>query len=92
MLAVRLLYLIGFIALSGSPAWAQVDTGEPDNGTEIETEFETEIETETSTDCVENKTCQKVQSEDDKQKVEPDSPTGIEVPIDAEEDEPIPEE
>lgn len=90
MFTIRLLYLIGFAALSASPAWAQVGTGEPGNKPEIETEAEPEVEAETPTDCVENKTCQKVQSEDDKQKAQQD-PAEVVKPPEAVEDEPQPQ-
>ncbi len=83
---VRSLYLIGFIALSASSAWAQAGTAELGDTPEIETE----IETETSADCVENKTCQKVQSEDDKQKAQQD-PAEVVNPPEAVKDEPQPE-
>ena len=90
MFTIRLLYLIGFAALSASPAWAQVGTGEPGNEPEIETQVETEVEAETSTDCVENQTCQKVQSEDDKQKAQQDPAEVVDPPVDGV-DEPEPE-
>lgn len=83
---VRFLYLIGFVALSASSAWAQASTAEPGDTPEIETD----VETETSADCVENKTCQKVQSEDDKQKAQQD-PAEVVNPPEAVEDEPQPE-
>lgn len=87
---VRSLYLIGFVALSASSAWAQASTAEPGDTPEIETEIETDVETETSADCVENKTCQKVQSEDDKQKAQQD-PAEVVNPPEAVEDEPQPQ-
>ena len=66
MRTFRLLCLVGIVSLSVSTglAWAQVDTDDPESQLEEE-------DAGTSTDCVENKTCQKVQSEDEKQKPDP---------------------
>ena len=66
MRTFRLLRLVGIVSLSVSTglAWAQVDTDDPESQLEEE-------DAGTSTDCVENKTCQKVQSEDEKQKPDP---------------------
>ena len=75
MQTFRFLCLIGIVSLSVSAgsAWAQVDKDDPESQLEEE-------DAGTSTDCVENKTCQKVQSEDEKQKPKPD-------PAEIEEDE-----
>lgn len=86
MLTVRFLYLIGFVVMSALPAWAQAATGDTDNKPEIETE----VQTDTPTDCVENKTCQKVQSEDDKQKAQ-QGPAEVVEPPETAEDEVQPE-
>jgi hypothetical protein len=66
MQTFRLLCAIGIVSLSASAgsAWAQVDKDDPESQLEEE-------DAGPSTDCVENKTCQKVQSEDEKQKPDP---------------------